>query len=472
MIKKNDELIGTITDMGSEGEGIVKINNLVVFLPFGIVGEKVKFKILKVSSQFAYGKIIEILTPAEQRVRPKCSAFGKCGGCQLQHLKYACQLKYKEDNVKKCFQKIANLSVEVKPTFKSALEYGYRNKLQLPVGIVDGKTEIGFYAENSHRIIALEDCPINPFWTKNIISALKKYIKEFSLKGYDEFAHQGNIREITVKEIDGKLIIVLVVLDRKPKGIERFSDILKEELKTEFSLFINYNSKKTNVVYGERFELVYGKPNYYSEVSGIKYKIGVRSFMQVNDNVCFKLYQTVRDFVAEEENATVIDAYSGAGLMTALLSAKANKAFGIEIVKEAVENADELAKLNGLSDKIQNFCGKCEDILPKLIKKEKNNGGKLCLVLDPPRKGCDVNVINSVIESEIEKIVYVSCKPSTLARDVGLLVGSLKNVNGQIKKAEAYSPRYEVSFIRTFDMFPQTKHVETLCVLTRKTHNI
>lgn len=467
MIRKNDEYIGVITDMGSEGEGVLKLDNLVVFLPFGLVGEKVKYKILKVSSKFAYGKILEVLTPAENRIRPKCAVFGKCGGCQLQHLRYQNQLKLKEENIEKCFSKIADINVEVKPAIKSGLEFGYRNKLQLPVGIVNGKTEIGFYAENSHRIIPIDDCPINPDWTKIIISCFKKYIADFNVSGYDEITHSGDLREITVKEIEGNLIITLVVLDKKPKGLDRLIDILSLNLKGEFSLYINYNSKKSNVIYGNDFELVYGKPHYIAEAFGIKYKIGVRSFMQVNNDVCLKLYSTVRDLIDADLHTTVIDAYSGAGLMTALLSVKAKNAYGIEIIDEAVKNANELALMNGLSDKITNYCGKCEDVLPNLIKEERAKGSKLCLVLDPPRKGCDLTVIDSIIKSDIEKIVYVSCKPSTLARDVGLLVGSLETQEGQIKKVKEYSPRYEITCVKPFDMFPQTKHIETVVCLEK-----
>ena len=201
---------------------------------------------------------------------------------------------------------------------------------------------------------------------------------------------------------------------------------------------------------------------------GIKYKIGVQSFMQVNTSVCTKLYSAVKTLVNADENTIVIDAYSGAGLMTAILAENAKKAIGVEIIKEAVDCANDLAVANKLEGKITNYLGKCEDIVPNIIEKEKKEGANVCLVLDPPRKGCDNKVINSIINSDIEKIVYVSCKPSTLARDLGLLIGTLEVIDGQVVKAQNPKLRYEITFIRPFDMFAQTKHVETLVCLARK----
>ena len=464
---KNQELISTVSSIGSNGEGIIKDEGKVVFVPFAIAGEKIKYKVLKVSNKIAYGKLLEVLTPAEERVRPKCSVFGKCGGCQLQHIKYANQLKIKEENIKTAFSKIANLDVEVKSTVKGNSEWGYRNKLQLPVGQVNGQTVIGFYAENSHRIVPIEDCPINASWTKNIISAFKKYIIENNVKGYDETTHTGELREITVKEVKGNLIITVVTLTQYLKNKDQLIDNLKSELKYNFSLYHNINDKKTNVIYGDDFKLIYGVPDYTADMLGIKYKIGVRSFMQVNTSVCGKLYSAVKDACNITENTTVIDAYSGAGLMTALLSKDAKKGYGVEIIPEAVECANDLALLNGLQNKISNYQGKCEDIIPDIIAREKADNADICLVLDPPRKGCEKNVIQSVIDSGIDRIVYVSCMPSTLARDIGLIVGTLKFTESGIEKVQEPTPRYKVDFVRPFDMFSHTKHVETLVCLTK-----
>ena len=464
---KNEEKIGVVLSIGMNGEGVLKEEDTVVFVPFALTGEKIRYKILKVTKKCAYGKLLEVITPAEERVRPKCPVFTKCGGCQIQHLKYSAQLLAKEKNVKTCFKKIANIDADIKNAVKGDNEFYYRNKLQLPVADGDNGAIIGFYAENSHRVVPITDCPINGVWAKNVIKAFRIYFERYGIKGYNEEQHSGEIREITAKEIGGKLIITVVTLkDYLPCKTELI-EILKNEIGGDFSLYVNVNSSKTNVIYGDEFKLIYGEGEYSSEMFGIKYKIGVRSFMQVNPSVCSKLYHAVRDSLLLDENTTVIDAYSGAGLMTALLSVNAKKAIGIEIISEAVDIANDLAKDNNLLDKITNYCGKCEDLLPKIVKEEKAKG-KVALVLDPPRKGVDIKVINAVIDSEADRIAYVSCMPSTLARDIGLLVGTLEEKNGEIVKVNNPTLRYDIEFVRPFDMFPQTKHIETLVVLTKK----
>lgn len=468
MLRKNEEREGVVCAVGANGEGILNEENTVVFVPYAIDGEKIRYKTLKATAKCAYGKIVEVLSPAKERVLPKCSVFGKCGGCQLQHVEYLKQLKIKEDNVSRCFKKIAGIDVSVSSAVKSDGDFYYRNKLQLPVGEIDGKTVIGFYAENSHRIIPIDDCPINGKWTKNVIAAFKEYFSKTGVKGYNEQTHCGDVREITVKEVGDRLIITVVALKRKLLAADLLVDTLKKRLAEEFSLFLNYNPAVTNVVYGEEFILLYGSAEYESELCGVKFNMGVRSFMQVNSSTCEKLYRTVLERAGIDENTTVIDAYSGSGVMTAILARRAKKAIGVEIIKEAVDIADKVAEKNGLKDKIVNYCAKCEDVLPDIIKSERKNGSKITVVLDPPRKGCDIKVINAVINSDADKIVYVSCKPSTLARDVGLLMGTLEFDGREIKRAENPVYRYEIESVQPFDMFPQTKHVETLVVLSKK----
>lgn len=467
MLKKNDEKEGVVIALGADGEGVIKDDGFIVFVPFALEGEKIKYRVLKVKDNIAYGKVLEVLTPAENRIRPKCSVFGKCGGCRYQHLKYSDQLKVKENNVATCFKKIAGLEVKVAHASKGDSEFNYRNKLQLPVRYQNGSTIIGFYAENSHRVVPIDDCPINALWTENIISAFKRYVKEYDILGFDEETLQGDIREITVKEVKGKLLITVVSVKNELKCIKELLKILEEKIKYPFSLFLNINGADTNVVYGDEFRLIYGEPEYSSEMLGIKYKIGVRSFMQVNSIVCAKLYSAVCSQINADENTTVIDAYSGAGLMTALLAKTCGKAIGIEIVPEAVELANNLKVLNGLEDKMVNHLGKCEDILPKVIEEERKTGKKISVVLDPPRKGCELNVLEAIIKSGADKVVYVSCKPQTLARDIGLLIGSLQMVNGELRRVKDYVPRYGIELVKPYDMFAQTKHIETLVSLTK-----
>ena len=211
-MEKNEEKVGVVVGLGSNGEGIIKQDGVVVFVPYTLIGEKVRYKVLKVTSKCVYGKVLEILTPAEMRVRVNCPVFGKCGGCQLQHVKYMNQLKIKEETVETCFKKVANLNVKVKSTVKGDNQFRYRNKLQLPVAYTPKGTVIGFYAENSHRVVPIDDCLINAPWTADVISAFKQYIEEFDIKGYDEQTGTGELREITVKDVKGNLIITAVVL--------------------------------------------------------------------------------------------------------------------------------------------------------------------------------------------------------------------------------------------------------------------
>ena len=343
--------------------------------------------------------------------------------------------------------------------------------MQLPVGSVDGKTVIGFYAAGSHRIVPVSDCLINADWTKQIIEAFNEYVEKFNIKGFDEQNFTGELREIAVKDVKGNLIITVVTLSDTLRGENDLIEILSKKIKLPFSVYHNVNKNESNAIYGEKFRLVYGKKDYSADMLGVKYKVGVQSFMQVNASVCSKLYSAVREEAALTPETTVIDAYSGAGLMTALLAKSAKKAVGIEIVPEAVDCANALALENGLSDKITNYLGKCEEIMPDIIEKERKNSSDICLVLDPPRKGCDIKVIDAITKTLPEKIIYVSCMPSTLARDAGLITGTLTlNDKGEIVKTDKISSdlRYEIVLVKPFDMFAQTKHIETLVVLSHK----
>lgn len=466
MIEKNQERISVVAAVGAGGEGIVKEEGCVIFLPFVFSGEKVRYKILKVKKNVAFGKVLEVLAPARERVRPVCPLFTKCGGCRLQHLAYPDQLELKRAAAADCFHKIAGLDLEIPPAVPAERQYGYRNKLQIPVVWQNGETVIGFYAENSHRAVKTERCAIQPGWAERVIAVFNEYIKTFGIKGYDEQSHSGELRHIVARGVDGKYIVTAVALSEKLPHTE----FLIEKLKTalgEFSFYINVNDKRTNVVFGERFSLVYG-PGKYTVGEKLRYEFGPQSFLQVNREMSEKLYKKAVELAAPSENGAVIDAFSGAGLMTAMLAMRAKAAYGVEIVPEAVRCADALAKNNKLGGKMFNLCGKCEEILPELVPKLKREYGEVSVVLDPPRKGAEESVLAALEKAEIENIVYISCNPATLARDVGLLVGSLVKKDGMIVKAENFTPKYEITYIRPYDFFPHTRHIETLVCLKRK----
>lgn len=467
-MEKNQEYIGEVLSLGSEGEGIIKIGDETAFVPFCLAGERVSFKALKVSGKIAYGKLTEVHTLSPERVTPACPHFEKCGGCQLQHLSYTEQLNFKRQLVQNCLKKIGGLDAEVAPTVASDKQYGYRNKLALPVGIDDnGNTVTGFYAVRSHRIVPINSCPLQAEWSGALISALMEFMKESGLKGYDERTRRGDIRHLVAREVDGKFIITVVAAAKI--DISGFADKLAKKFKN-FTLWLNVNRSTGNAVFGVEWHICRGEGYFSDEDCGVKFKAGAQTFLQVNDGVRGKLYGEVVA-AAGDSNAVAIDLYSGGGLLTALLAKACVAAYGIEIVPEAVACADELKKLNGLGDKMFNLCGAVEARIDEVL--ARTAGYKRTIVCDPPRKGMERSVVGAVLRSGAEKVVLVSCNTATLARDLGLLCGSLIEVDGQLVKNPAYTQDslkefYCIEKVVPFDMFPQTKHVETLVVLSHK----
>lgn len=458
-MQKNDLVTVTCRRLGSNGEGVAAYEGTTLFVPGLLEGERALVKVLAVKDKTAYGKVEELYTPAEQRVRPACEVFSKCGGCQLQHMRYRAQLAFKTELVQNTLKKIGGISAEVAPCVKSDKEYGYRNKLILPIGRKEGKTVVGFYAERSHRIVETSRCPISE-WAEKVIGAVKNFAEKCGLDGYDEETGKGQLRHIAVRQIGKKYIVVLVVTE-DVKGVDYLISLLDGIFK-EYSFFLNFNNQKTNVVFGREYRLVKGSPTYTAEEGGIVFEAGAETFVQVNENVRKKLYDAALSFVDEGE--TVVDCYSGGGLLTAMYAKKCKRAYGIELVKEAVECADRLKEANGLKGKMFNVAGKVEEELPAILKKEPN----AAVSLDPPRSGVDQSVISALLGSDARKIVMISCNPATLARDLGLLTGTLvRDEKGNLIKSPDGNGKYRILSVEPFDMFPQTKCVETLVVLKR-----
>ncbi len=477
MMEKNQSIIAVTEAIGSGGEGIIRHEGVTFFVPACLPQEKVRFKILKIKGNIGYGKLEEVLTPAEERVRPKCPVFMRCGGCSLQHLDYPVQLIHKSAVVKESLRKIGGIVYDVPVAIKSEHPYGYRNKLQMPIGVdKDGNTVIGFYAERSHRIVPIDACVIHPQWAEKLIAIIKRYVNECSVKGYDEETKTGALRHIVAREIGGKFIFTLVSAKRELPNTKYFIELLSQEFPL-FTLYLNINDKDTNVIFGEEFSLLYGTGVFEAEEQGIRYEAGPVTFLQVNENVRNKLYKEALKTVIETGDEVVVDAYSGGGLLTAMLAKKAKRVYGIELEKEASACADALKKKNGLTN-MTNICGAVEDKLQGVLEKEK--GEKVRLILDPPRAGIARSVVKALLASGIPRLTLISCNPATLARDLGILTGRLiENENGELVKNSAYDGMentdtlqgfYEISRIQPFDMFPQTKHVETLVCLARKTN--
>jgi 23S rRNA (uracil1939-C5)-methyltransferase len=474
MIEKNDIICAVTEAIGSNGEGIIRHEGITFFVPACLPGEKVRFRVLKVKGNIGYGKAEEILTPAEERVREKCPVFSKCGGCCLQHMDYPAQLLHKSNVVKDALRKIGGIQMEIPLAVKSESSYGYRNKLQIPVGVDrEGKTVIGFYAEHSHRIVPVSACAIHPDWVEKLISIIKRYMTECAVKGYDEENKKGALRHIVAREIGGKYIITLVTAKKELPNLTYLVGLLSEAFSV-FTLYLNLNDEDTNVIFGKEFQLVHGMGFFQSEEQGIVYEAGPMTFLQVNENVRTKLYKDVLKKVCTDGDEVVVDAYSGGGLLTAMIAKKAKRVYGIELEKEASRCADSLKQMNGLSN-MTNICGYVEEELMGVLEKEK--GEKVRLVLDPPRAGIARSVVKALLASGIPQLVLVSCNPATLARDLGILTGRLIEKEGELVKNPAYEGLsagetvkgyYEIESIQPYDMFPQTKHVESVVCLTRK----
>lgn len=460
-MEKNEIREGLVSSLGYNGEGVIKEDNFVIFVPFALPCEKIKYKVLKVSKNVVYGKLLEVLTPAESRERPQCDVYTKCGGCQYQHLKYFKQLKQKSLVLQDCLKKIAKIDAKVPLTVKSEQIYGYRNKLVLPVNRDEKGVKIGFYAPNSHRVVDINNCPLHDSWVKDIISCFSRFIVENSIFCYSETDKCGSLRHIVVREVNGQFIIVAVTKDELQHQ-ESLIEILKTKFKY-FSLYINYNEKDTNVVTGEKYGLVYGQPSLKACDFGIDYEIGPQTFIQVNNGVKLKLYSDIKKIVSSCEAKNVIDAYSGVGLLSAILAkGEKNNVYAIEIVEEACQSAKKLAEENTISNKMKVFCGDCAEIIPKIIANVKDD---FQIVLDPPRKGVDRNLLSVIKRSRPKQIVYCSCSPQTLSRDLGVLLGTIDENGAFTNKIENW---YEITFIQPYDMFALTRQMENLVVLQRK----
>ncbi len=464
---KNQIITAVVDSLGYNGEGIVHYDGTTVFVPFVLTGEEITFKVLKVKKNIAYGKVIDILKPSKERVDPVCKVFHKCGGCQLQHMNYEAQLSFKKQMVETCFSKIAGLNVNVGKVFASPNRLNYRNKLQLPTRCIHGENKIGFFRENSHDIVAIDTCPIQPKWADAVIECVSCFIENFGISLYDDETKNGLFRHVVVRSQNNEFLFTIVINGNTLPKADELIKIFQNHFE-KFSVIININKTDSNVILGKEFKTIYGNGKIALNEFGVSYEIGAESFYQVNTLVKNEIYQDVINSIAESGDNVVIDAFCGAGVMTASIARKCKKCIGVEIIKEACDTAEKLAKDNGI-DNMQVYHGSCEEVLPNLIEKLTKIGEKVTLVFDPPRSGVDRKILEQVLKCNIENIVYVSCSPQTLARDVGILVGSLKIENDAIiNLSKDFSPKYDIKTLSIYDMFGQTRHIESLVVLSRK----
>jgi len=450
LLKKNEEYVVEIIDNGFKGEGIAKIENFTIFVDGAIKGEKIKIKILKVTSSHAFGKIIEIIEKSENRIEEDCSTYKKCGGCELRHIDYETTINMKKYSVENTLKKTLSIKdIEVNEVIKMDNPYFYRNKLQYPIGVDDNNNPVmGVYAQRSHKIIETNECRIQNKLCQNIAKDIFKFIKENNIKVYNEKTLTGSIRHIIVR-IGIKTNEVLVTLVTNERKIEKEDLLVKyitEKYKEIKTIAKNINSKNTNVILGNKTEIIFGDGYIEDYIGKFKFKISPRSFYQVNPVQTEKLYSKAVEYASLTGEETIFDLYCGIGTIGIFASDNVKKIYGIETIKEAIDDAKENAKINAVNNS-EFFVGDVEKVLPEFIK-ERNITADV-IFIDPPRKGCDNTALETILNIEPKKIVYVSCNPASLARDLKTL-----------------EEKYKIEKLAICDMFPFTHHVE--CVTSLK----
>lgn len=439
-INKNEEYIVDIIDNGIDGEGIAKINDYTIFVPQTTKGEKARIVIVKVNKNFAFAKALEIIGKSKNRVKEDCSTYKRCGGCSLRFLDYEETLNIKEQTVQNCIKKATKQNIKINKIIGMGNPYNYRNKLQYPLGVdKNGNSVMGVYAKRSHEIIPVEKCYIQNELSERIAKDVFEYMRMKKIEMYDETKQSGLMRHIVIRI--GKMtneVMLILVLNRKV--FEQQADLVEyitkkySEIKT---IVLNYNQKNTNVILGNENKVIYGNGYIYDILGDYKFKISPLSFYQVNPIQTEALYNKAIEYAKLTGKETILDLYCGIGTIGIFASKQAHKVFGIEIIENAVNDAKENAKINGIEN-ADFFCGEVENILPKMTKKYAINPE--VVFVDPPRKGLDAKTIETLINLRPKKIVYISCNPATLARDIAIL-----------------EEKYETYEITPVDMFPYTR---------------
>lgn len=447
--EKNQLLEVEFVDITHEGAGVAKPEGFPIFVPGAIPGEKAEIKITKILKSHGFGRLMNVLEPSESRVEPPCSVYKQCGGCSMQHLSYDAQLKSKHKVVSDVMQRIGKLTdVKIHPVLGMENPWHYRNKAQVPVGSVSGNLITGFYANRSHDIIDMKSCPIQTEENDKAVQVVREICNKYNVSVYNERTRKGVLRHILTRygKNSGELMIVLVTNGKPFPNKDAIAKEIVAALPSVKSIVQNVNIKNTNVVLGDKSFAFWGRDVIYDTIGDVKFAISAKSFYQVNPDQTKVLYDKALEYAALTGEETVVDAYCGIGTISLFLAQKAKSVFGIEIVEQAIEDARKNAKLN----KIENAefaVGEAEVILPEW---EAAGNKADVVVVDPPRKGCDERLLQSILKMSPKRVVYVSCNPGTLARDLRFLE------DGGYKTVE----------IQPVDMFPHTGHVECCVLLT------
>lgn len=475
-MQKNDIVKVTIEDIGIGGEGIGKVDGYTLFIKDSIIGDVVEAKVMKAKKNYGYARLMNILAPSKYRVEnPVCAMARKCGGCQIQEMKYEKQLVFKENKVKGNLMRIGEVPEELLDRIMEPIvgmdetedlggPYHYRNKAQFPIGTdKDGRIITGFYAGRTHSIIPNRNCALGVKVNEEILKCIVEFMEEYHISAYDEERHRGLVRHVLIRYgfTTREIMVCLVINGEKlPHG-----EVLAERLSRisgMTSITLSINKEKTNVIMGNEIRLLWGQGHITDYIGNVKYQISPLSFYQVNPVQTERLYGLALEYAGLEEYSqektghtpVVWDLYCGIGTISLFLAQKAGKVYGVEIVPQAIEDAKNNARINEIEN-AEFFVGKAEEVLPRYYENyAKEHGGETAhadvIVVDPPRKGCEGTLLQTMVDMKPERIVYVSCDSATLARDVKFL-----RENG-----------YELERVRAVDQFPHTVHVETVIMMT------
>ena len=434
----------TIHHLTKEGVGVSRIGDKPFYIPYAIDGEDILANIEYEGKKHIYGKVNTIYNPSSFRDIPKCSVYYNCGGCHLSHMTYEGQLNFKTEIVKKIYKQ-ADLDIEVLDCVGMETPYYYRNKVQTPVGKKSNKTIAGFFKEGTHEIVAYDKCLVQDELSNSILKRVIKVMDAYKISPYNEDSKEGIVRHILIRRAEKETMLVLVTNKDSFYGRNNFVQGLKKEIPELTTIVQNVNKRATNVILGEKENILYGKGYIKDILCGIKFKISPKSFYQINKIQCEKLYSKAIELSKLSKEDIILDAYCGIGTIGLICASKVKQVYGVEIVQDAINDAISNAKFNNI-DNCLFYCDDAEKFIAK------NHNDFNVVFVDPPRKGCSESFLKTLVKYKTSKIVYISCNPETQARDVKYLL----------------EHGYKCSNIYPFDMFPQTYHVETICLLTLK----
>ena len=450
--RKNDMVTLEIVDCGTDGEGIGKADGFTVFVKDAVIGDVVTAKIMKAKKNYGYGRLIEVLKPSPYRIEPVCPSARQCGGCQLQALAYQEQLAFKEKKLKGHLERIGGFTdLPMEPIIGMEEPYHYRNKAQFPVGRnKDGRIVAGFYAGRTHSIIENRDCALGVKVNQEILDRVLAHMERFHIEPYNEVTGKGLVRHVFIRYgfFTDEIMVCLVINGQQ---IPHEKELIRSlcELKGMTSICLNINKKRNNVILGEQIKVLWGQGYITDKIGNISYEISPLSFFQINPYQTWKLYSKALEYADLHGEETVWDLYCGIGTISLFLAQQAKFVRGVEIVPAAIEDARRNAELNDITN-VEFFVGKAEEVLPREY--EKNGVYADVIVVDPPRKGCDEVLLQTILKMQPERVVYVSCDSATLARDLRYLCDH----------------GYELLKVCGVDQFPQTVHVETVVLLSQQ----